>query len=209
MNRRALPTLALLLGLGLPLGCRHLGGMTPPPPAASQVPAAVGGTEPTAASPARPPPFTPAAVRPEAIPGEIAALELAARDPAASAPEKAETLRRLALLHLDSRNPARSPKLAAAAHSAHLELLPDGATRQEAEIWLDLLREQLGSEQLLRQQSEKLRDKERALADLGAEKQRLGQKNAALETANAKLKDDIEKLKFIDLSVEKKRKTLR
>jgi hypothetical protein len=211
MTRRCLPVIAILLMLAVNPGCQHLGskGVVP----AGSAPADPAGTGLTAAPPTvalqEEAVFAPGQLRAAEIPGEIAGLELTSRNFQASVTERAEALRRLALLHLAPQNPARSPALAAEAQSAYLQLRPGDPARQEGEIWLALILDRLESERLLRQQSEKIRDKERACAELGAEKQRLAQKIADQEAANAKLKADIEKLKFIDLSVEKKRKSFR
>lgn len=180
MTRRRLANIAFVLVLAATPGCQHLGAKAVPPPA----------------SPAE-----------QAT--EITGLELTSRNPQASDGERAEALRRLALLYLAPENPARNLALAAKSQAAYLQLQTQETARQEGEIWLALLREALESEQLLQQQTEKIREQERTLAGFGAEKQRLAQKIAAQEAVNAKLKADIEKLKSIDLSVEMKRKSFR
>lgn len=190
--------LVLLLVLAVS-ACQHLDAKALPPRE---------GPAPVAARPQESP-FTPGYLRAEEIPGEITKLAWTSRNPEATEAERAEALRRLALLHLVPKNPARSQALAAEAQADYLTMQPPEPARQEGEIWLNLINEGLAREQLLHQQSQKIREKEGALAELGEGKQRLTQKLAALEKVNAKLKEDIEKLKFIDLSVEKKRKNLR
>lgn len=180
MTRRRLATIAFVLMLATTPGCQHLGAKAVPPPKSTAEQAA-----------------------------EIVGLELTSRNPRATAAEKAEALRRLALLHLAPQNPVRNLALAAETQAAYLQLRPPETARQEGEIWLALIRDRLASEQLQQQQSEKIREQERALAGLGAEKQRLAQKSAAQEAVNAQLEEDIEKLKSIDLSVEMKRKSFR
>lgn len=206
MTRLRPHPLVLLLILAVP-GCQLLGAKDLPP---GESPAPVGqAAEHLKAATLRESPFTPGDLRPEEIPGEITKLVLISRNPEATEAERAEALRRLALLHLATRNPARSQALAAEALADHLNLLPPGLLRQEGQIWLNLIREGLTREQLQQQQSQKIRKKEDDLTELGEEIQRLVQKLAALEKVNAKQKEDIEKLKFIDLSMEKKRKNLR
>jgi hypothetical protein len=209
MTSRGRLAIVLLMVLAATVGCQSLGVKAPkPPPPEEQAPLAQIIEEPAAAAPEESA-FAPGNLRAVEIATEIGDLESISRNPRATDAEKAEALRRLALLHLAPHNPARDLALAAEAQAAYLELQPAGTARQEGEIWLALILERLGSERLLQQQSEKIREKDGALAGLGAEKQRLTQKIAAQETVNAKLKADIEKLKFIDLSVEKKRKSFR
>jgi len=206
MTRQRLPALVLLLLAALP-GCQQLGTRGPAPLA-----------NPTQVTKA---PGSPASVRPEEsavtpghqptgnIPDAIAALELTCRNPQSTEAEKAEAWRHLAMLYLTPANPARSLTLAADAQTAYLQLLPAAKARQEGEIWLALILDALNSEQLRQQQSEKIREKDWRLTELNGEKQRLSQTLAALEAGNAKLRADIEKLKLIDISVEKKRKSFR
>lgn len=203
---RRRPIIALLLLLAAIPGCQHLGPKVEGPK--GQAPLEQVGQGPAVAIQEESA-FTPGSLRVEELAAEISSLELTSRNPRASDAEKAEALRRLALLHLAPHNPARNLTLAAEAQAAYLKLQPPEAARQEGEIWLALVLDSLRVERLLQQQSEKIQERDRALAELGGEKQRLAQKIAAQETVNAKLKADIEKLKFIDLSVEKKRKSFR
>lgn len=206
MTRLRPHPLVLLLMLAVS-GCQLLGAKALPP---GESPAPVGpAAEHRKAATPRESPFTPGNLQPEEIPGEISNLALISLDPQNPEAERAEALRRMALLHLAARNPARSLALAAKAQTDYLNLLPPGPSRQEGEIWLALVSEGLAGEQLLLRQSQKNRKKEGALTDLGEENQRLAQKLDALEKLNANLKEDIERLKFIDLSMEKKRKNLR
>lgn len=205
MTRKQLPSLALLL-LAIP-GCQHLGAKAFPPREGPAPVAQAGESHGVATQ--KESPFAPGYLRPEEITGEISKLSLAVRNPGATGAERAEALRRMALLHLAPNNPSPSLALAAAAQADYLKLQPAETARQEGEIWLALIHEQLDRELLLQQRSEKIREKEGVLAELGQEKQRLAQKIAAMEGVNAKLKEDIEKLKFIDLALEKKRKNLR
>lgn len=169
---------------------QHGATVNAPPPESSTTP-------PTAELPA------------EAIPGEISRLGRISQNSSAGPAEKAESLRRLALLHLSPQNPARDLELAAAAQAAYVETLSPGLLRQEGEIWLALINTAREDEQLQRRQAANIHEKDKALAALGAEKQRLLQKITGLEASNTKLKGDIEKLKFIDLSMEKKRQVFR
>ncbi len=206
MIRRWWSVIAVLLMLAAASGCQHLGSKVAAPKGPDSAGQAGEGSAVAIREKAV---FSPGSLRDEELSAEIANLELTSRDPQASNAEKAEALRRLALLYLAPHNPARNLTLAAEAQAAYLKLQPPEAARQEGEIWLALVLDSLRVERLLQQQSEKIQERDRVLAELGGEKQRLAQKIAAQETVNAKLKADIEKLKFIDLSVEKKRKSFR
>lgn len=205
MTRLTLLLPAILLLLVTP-ACRHFGARAMPE--TSPVPVAQAreshGTTPLHGSS-----FTPGNLRPEEIATEIAELELTSRNPLATAAERTEALRRLAVLHLLPNNPSRSLALAAKTQEAYLQSRPHETARQEGEIWLALILEKLDRDRLLQQNAKKNQEMAGALANLDAEKQRLAQKLAAQEAINTKLKGDIEKLKFIDLSVEKKRKNFR
>jgi hypothetical protein len=186
-------------------GCQHLGAKAARlPPAEAQSPVAAIEARPVSGVPEAPA-FAPGNLRAEEIPGAIAGLELSLRNPQASEEEKAEALRRLALLHLAAHNPSRSLSLAAEAQKGYLKLRPAETAGQEGEIWLNLIEDTLAGEQLLQQQAEKIREKENTLRNLGAERQRLALQLANQEALNAKLKADIEKLKSIDISVAQKR----
>ncbi|HSH13528.1 MAG TPA: hypothetical protein VLA15_07255, partial [Desulfurivibrionaceae bacterium] len=144
--------LDLLLVLAVS-GCQHLGAKALPP---SPSPA------PVAARP-QDSPFTPGYLRAEEIPGEIAKLAWLSRNPEATEAERTEALRRLALLHLAPKNPARSLAMAAEAQADYLTMQPPETARQEGEIWLNLIREGLAREHLQQQQSQKIREKEGTL----------------------------------------------
>lgn len=206
MIQRGRSIVALMLLLAAVPGCQQLGPKAVAPIASAPLEQA--GQEPAVATQEESA-FNPGSLRVEEISARIAGLKLISRNPQASDAEKAEALRCLALLHLAPHNPARNLMLAAEAQAAYIKLRPGESVRQEGEIWLALILDRLRDERLLQQQSEKIQERERVLAELGGEKQRLAQKIAAQETVNAKLKADIEKLKFIDLSVEKKRKSFR
>ncbi len=204
MNRRAIH-ITLLWLLVIATACAPLPAQPPPAPTGSKANTAEA-TEQTIAHLTISPGNAANELRAEEIPGKISQLEAISRNPTISAAEKSDSLRQLTLLHLSPQNSARSFKLAAATQAAYVETLAPGALRQEGEIWLDLLKMARDSENLQRQQALDNRGKDQALAALGAEKQRLLQKITTLEASNAKLEGDIEKLKFIDLSMEKKRK---
>jgi len=207
MIRRSCWPLILLLALTASAGCQRLGGGVPKPQQEEEIRSEL--PEERSPPPPQTPDFQPGNLRPEEYAAEISALETVARTSTANDRERAEAFRRLALLYLAPHNPARNLALAAEALASYLKLQPAGPARQEGEFWLALVQDSLACERLLQQQGEKTREKDAQLAELGAEKQRQAQKFAALEAANAKLKADIEKLKFIDLSVEKKRKNFR
>jgi len=123
-----------------------------------------------------------------------------------SSPVRAEAQHCLALLCLLPENPLRDESKAIAALQAYVEFLPEGTTKIEKGLLLQLLKEKLA----LEKNCTALREKnKRNLTILEAEKQHLIMQVEDLTAKNAKLNEDIEKLKLIDLSVEKKRKNYR
>lgn len=202
-------SISLLVALTVCCGCQPLGDKVALPPVAPPPETGAPAAEGVADVAPREDPFAPGSYSAEEIAGEIARLEKVTNHPLATEAEKGEAMRRLALLYLASQNATRNMGLAAEAQSGYLALRPAEPARQEGEIWLALIQEGLASEQLMQQQLKKIGEKERALDELVAEKQRLAVQLASLEAVNAKLKTDIEKLKFIDISVEQKRKSIR
>ena len=159
-----------------------------------------------AEEPAAPPPVSPLVGLDSADYGaRIEQLAIKADAVFTSAAERAKCLRLLALLHLSPDNPARDYYKAAAALEKLARVSPDEAERIEAAIWLSRVRE------LLAQQQELLafKEKERTCLDTEAENEQLEKRIVALQKNNSKLKQVIEELKHLDLSLEKKRKSFR
>ena len=103
-------------------------------------------------------------------------------------------------------NPQRDLHKSAVALQGYVEQIPDGLEKQENRIWLQLLRDKILQEKSLKALEE---GSGRVTTALEKEKQELNQRIQDLTNSNAKLKQDLEKLKMIDLSVEKKRKIYR
>jgi hypothetical protein len=145
-------------------------------------------------------------LQPADYPEAIASLERKISLLDHSPPAQAEAQHRLALLYLLTENPLRDENKAIAALRTFVELLPEGTTKLENSLWLQLLQEKL----TLAKNCAALREKnKRNLTVLEAEKQHLLRQVEDLTAKNFKLNEDIEKLKLIDLSVEKKRKSYR
>jgi hypothetical protein len=109
----------------------------------------------------------------------------------ASTKEKAEAHRQLAIIYLIPRNPKRSEKKALNELGKYLEMTPGGLDRATAASWATAIRS-----------SRDYRELERKIKKLDSE-------NRQLATHNAKLEENIEKLKNLDLSLEKKKKSFR
>lgn len=127
----------------------------------------------------------------------IVDLEREIRQGISSPQALAEAHRRLALLYLLPNNPMRNEKKAAKALRSYVKMSPEGTERLENSLWLQLLEEKLALGERKRKE----------LTACDAEKQRLAEQAEDLSAKNTKLNEDIEKLKLIDLSVEKKRKS--
>ena len=105
--------------------------------------------------------------------------------------EKAEAHRLLAIIYLIPRNPKQSEKKALNELGKYLEMTPGGLDRTTAASWATAIRS-----------TRNFRELERKVRKLGGE-------NRQLTAHNAKLEEDIEKLKNLDLSLEKKKKSFR
>jgi hypothetical protein len=145
-------------------------------------------------------------LKPADFPEEIERLEKAIDSANSTAHEKAESQHRLALLYLLPANPHRDLHKGAVALQGFVEQIPDGLVKQENSIWLKLLRDKILQEKSLKELEER---SGLATTALEKEKQQLSQQVQDLTDSNARLKQDMEKLKMIDLSVEKKRKSYR
>jgi hypothetical protein len=143
-------------------------------------------------------------IDPAAFPAEIARVERivsAATDPR----EKAAAQHRLALLHLAPANPQRDLDQGAVALRIYVDQMAAGEARNENRLWLQILGERI----LLEKNAEGREGKNNRAAAHKLEVQELTRQIQDLAAANAKLQADIEKLKMIDLSVEKKRQSSR
>ena len=109
----------------------------------------------------------------------------------ASIQEKAEAHRQLAIIYLIPRNPKQSEKKALNELGKYLEMTPEGLDRATAASWATAIRS-----------SRDFRELERKV-------KKIGSKNRKLAAHNAKLEENIEKLKNLDLSLEKKKKSFR
>ena len=109
----------------------------------------------------------------------------------ASIKEKAEAHRQLAIIYLVPGNPKRSEKKAVDELGKYLEMTPGGLDKTEAASWATAI----GS-------AKEYSELERKVKKLAAE-------NRQLREQNTRLEDNIEKLKNLDLSLEKKKKNLR
>lgn len=136
-------------------------------------------------------------LKPEDYPKAIADLEREISQGISSPQALAEANRRLALLYLLPKNPLRNENKAAKALRSYVKMLPEGTERLENSLWLQLLEEKLALGERKRKE----------LSSFEAEKKRLAKQVEDLSAQNTKLNEDIEKLKLIDLSVEKKRKS--
>jgi len=145
-------------------------------------------------------------LNPADFPPEIKRLEKAIDSANSSALEKAANQHRLALLYLLPANPHRDLHKGAVALQSYVKLIPDGLDKQENSIWLQLLQDRISQENSLKELEER---SGLATTALEKEKQQLSQQVQDLTNRNARLKQDLEKLKMIDLSVEKKRKSYR
>jgi len=145
-------------------------------------------------------------LKPADLPEEIERLEKATSSSDTPVLENVENQHRLALLYLLPANPNRDLNKGARALKNYVEQLPEGMAKLENGLWLQLLQDQI----LLDKKFNELEETSgRNTTSLEREKQQLTQRIQDLTNSNAKLKQDMEKLKMIDLSVEKKRKSYR
>lgn len=153
--------------------------------------------------------FKPSRLHPREYSARITELEQIAADSKANRRDKLQALHLLVLLHLAPDNPERSPVKAAAALTAWLEAAPQGQETEEGSIWLSMLRDYQDKEKLADDSAREMAEAEQSLSRLAEENNKLQQKLAKLEYANRELKEKIDKLKMIDLTVERKRKSMR
>jgi hypothetical protein len=132
---------------------------------------------------------------------ESAKLQRITRDPATGIEEKAEAHRRLAILHLIPGNPERDPQKALDELGKFVELAPQRLDRQEAADWVLALNPGAGHRQGDQNCAAKT-------ARLTAANFQRAKENEELTAANTELKETIEQIKKLDLSLEQKRRKL-
>jgi PBP1b-binding outer membrane lipoprotein LpoB len=120
------------------------------------------------------------------------------RSPQTSKQEKAEAHRQLAIIYLIPRNPKQDPNKATNELGKFLEMSPDGLDQASAASWATAIKS-----------AREYREMERKAKKLSGENRQLTKANKKLAARNAKLEEDIEKLKNLDLSLEKKRQLFR
>lgn len=129
------------------------------------------------------------------------------------------THRELVRLYLSPRNPQRDTVKAASELEQYIEINPEGKNRDDAENILAILQEiseqnaknaelqkKLGE---ARSTNDSARKKNSRLKKLTSENASLRKRQKELLADNKKLEMTIEKLKILDLNLEKKRKTFR
>lgn len=129
---------------------------------------------------------------------EIKKLTMIAKSPQASAQEKAGAHRQLAIIYLIPRNPQQDQKKALDELGKFLEMSPGELDQAAASNWSTAIKSAGEYEKLARKAKK-----------LGSENRKLTEANRNLAASNARLEADIEKLKNLDFSLEKKRKSFR
>jgi hypothetical protein len=149
--------------------------------------------------------FTPQGLKSADFAQEIAKLLVITQDPETSAMEKAEAHRRLAILYLVPGNPDGDFRRAVDELGKFLESAPEKLDRPAAACWATALKS--GEEfQDMKKQSQNLKTK---VVRLDVNNRQLSKEKTDLKAANSELKQTIEKLKKLDLSLEKKRRDFR
>lgn len=149
--------------------------------------------------------FAPQELKPSDFAKEIGKLVVITQDQKISTMEKAEAHRQLSILHLSPRNPDNNFQSAIDELGKFLELTPNQLDQSAAASWAIALKS--GAEyREMKEQHQKLKNK---IDKLEGKNYRLSKEKKALNTANAELKKTIEKLKNLDLSLEKKRRNFR
>ena len=129
---------------------------------------------------------------------EIEKLTRITRSPQTSKQEKAAAHRQLAIIYLIPRNPGHDQNKAVDQLGKFLEMSPGGLDQASAASWATALKS-----------AREYQDLERKAKKLGNKNRQLTKANKKLTSRNAKLEEDIEKLKNLDLSLEKKRQRFR
>jgi hypothetical protein len=129
---------------------------------------------------------------------EIKKLTEITRSPQTSKQEKAAAHRQLAIIYLIPRNPKQDQNKALKELGKFLEMSPGSLDQASAADWATAIRS-----------AREYRDLERKAKKLSNENRQQAKANKKLAARNAKLEEDIEKLKNLDLSLEKKRQRFR
>jgi hypothetical protein len=133
-----------------------------------------------------------------AFAGKIKKLIETTKSPQTSRQEKAAAHRQLAIIYLIPRNPKQDQNKALKELGKFLEMSPGGLDQASAADWATAIRS-----------AREYRDLERKAKKLSNENRQQAKANKKLAARNAKLEADIEKLKNLDLSLEKKRQRFR
>lgn len=142
--------------------------------------------------------FAPQNIKSADFAKEISALTETSTNKITSAVERAEAHRRLAILYLIPRNPDSDFKTATKELGKYLEMAPDKLDNRAAANWATALKSGKEHQGL-----------KRKVAALNKKVRLLSNEKKDLTSTNAELKQTIEKLKKLDLSLEKKRRKLR
>ena len=149
--------------------------------------------------------FTPQENQSSDFATEIEKLIGISADTKASNIEKAEAHRRLAILYLNPKNPARDFRRAVDELGKFLELAPERLDAPTAASWATALK----SGEELQAMQEEILNLKKQMARLNRNNRQLAKDKKDLKTANTEFAEIIEKLKQLDLSMEKKRRDLR
>lgn len=149
--------------------------------------------------------FDPQRIKSTDFATETRKLTLITRNPATDAARRAEAHRRLAILFLIPRNPARDLARGLEELGHYLEAAPEKMDRPAAAGWATAIKFWTEQEEL----EKKISALKKAVADLDEKNRQLAREKEDLGSTNAELKKIIEKLKNLDLSLEKKRRDFR
>jgi len=113
----------------------------------------------------------------------------------------------LAWLYANHKNPKMDYRKALEEFEAYLTMAPERAQTDEIYNWLSILRALATSEKERLKSQERLEDQVKKNQQLRENIKKLLERNASLEENNASLKNAIERLKTLNLELEKKRKS--
>lgn len=142
--------------------------------------------------------FAPQNIKSADFAKEISALSKTSTDQRTSTAERAEAHRRLAILYLIPRNPANNFQTATKELGKYLEMAPDNFDFSAAANWATALKS-----------GKEYQDLKIKAAALNKKVHLQSNEKRVLVNSNAELRQTIEKLKQLDLSLEKKRRNLR
>jgi hypothetical protein len=149
--------------------------------------------------------FTPQELTVADFAREIEKLLVITRDPTTGAMTKSEAHRRLAILHLNPRNPARDLPKAITELGKFLESAPENLNRPSAASWATALKSAIEFQGM----EKKIAGLENQVAGLNNRNRQQTKEKEEVEKTNRELKKTLEQLKELDLSLEKKRKNFR